>query len=215
MHRQKENDLEYKKVISVLKQVYDDGLIFQGKGHCVAMSDIIYKLLIHNGIECDLYEVSLMITKQKFTDVVLLGYSLCNRNDTETEVNTHVVCITKTERPILIDSSVYGMIEGVPYICEYVDLEKPISTFVFENGKFHYTKKYTDYKLPELHQKSILGRISTDDKIFKSIRRINIIVSAAIIISTLNFARGLYDHYQKYIIKNNGFGPNEEIIIHK
>jgi len=209
MHRQKEHDLEYQKVIKILKEVYDDGLIFNGSGHCVAMSDILYKLLIHNGIDCDLVEVSLMITKQQFTDVVLLGYSMCNRHDKQTEVNTHVVCVTRGKKPILIDASVYGLIEGVPYVCEYVDLNQPITKIVFENGKFHYTQKYTDFKLPEMHQRSILDRIKTDDKIFKSIARINKVVIIALTISTLNFIRGLYDHYEKYIVKDNGFGPNE------
>jgi hypothetical protein len=206
-----ETDAELNKIKEIIKDLWDDGLIQRGSGHCVAMSDIIHKLLLHHGMESYLQECSLMIYKTNVDDLILVGYSLAEVNDSVNQVKTHVVCITKTEKPILIDLSVYNFVDGVPYICEYLDTDSPVSKFNFPNGKFIYTKKYTNYQLPQLHERSITNRIQTDNKIFNNFKKINIALIIIFIVTTTNFLRGSFDFYQKYFVKDNGFGPTTKL----
>ena len=70
--------------------------------------------------------------------------------------------------------------------------------------------------MPGLHQQSILERIETDLKVEsriceneKQIKLIQRIAIAVLCVSSINLIRGSYDHYQKYVVKDNGFGPNK------
>jgi hypothetical protein len=212
-------DPEYLKIISLIHHLWSSGLVQRGTGHCYSMSDIIQKLLKHYGIDCYLEECSLMILKKNPPEIHLVGYQQESSdviNDKISEVQTHVVCVSKTKYPLLIDLSISDYIEGVPFICERIGntnskllLDKnEICNLEYENAFFKYSKQIS-VQVPSLHQQSIVERIKTDKKIFNSIKRINVIVSFLIIISSLNFVRGVYDHYQKYIVKDNGFGPNK------
>lgn len=217
------SDPEYQKVIALVKHLWDSGMVRRGFQHCYSMSDIIQKLLNHYGIESYLEECYLMILKKNPPEIRLVGYEQ-NSDDVITdkvgEVQTHVVCITKTKYPLLIDLSISEYIEDVPYICQRINPDQnkiniknlnnvvELGNFEFDQAYFKYSKK-SNTQLPSIHQTSIINRIETDKKIFNSIKRINIIVSFIIVISSLNLIRGTYDHYQKYVIKDNGFGPNK------
>jgi hypothetical protein len=204
-------NIEFDKVKKIINDLWDDGLIQRGSGHCVAMSDIVHKLLLHHGIESYLQECSLMIYKTNIVDLILVGYSLAEVDNSVNQVKTHVVCITKTETPILIDLSIYNFVDGVPYICEYLEPNSTVDQFEFPNGKFMYTKKYSDYQLPLLHQRSMMNRIQTDSKIFNNFKKINIILVIIFMVSLSNFIRGSFDFYQKYFVRDNGYGPTTKL----
>jgi hypothetical protein len=204
---------EIDQVREVIQYLWDDGMIHRGTGHCIAMSDIVQKLLLHHGIDSYLQECSLMIHKKNIDDLMLVGYSMAKVYDPINQVKTHVVCVTKTKKPILIDLSVYNFVDDVPYICEYLDSNSVVDKFEFPNANFIYTKKYSDYQLPLLHERSIINRIETDKKIFNNFKIINTILIFISIIASINLVRGTFDFYQKYIIKDNGFGPAPKTLI--
>lgn len=206
------SDPEYQKIISIVHNLWNSGMIQRGSGHCYSMSDIVSKLLNHNGIESYLEECSLMVLKKNPPELHLVGYSDCDIDDPIKEIRTHVVCITKTKYPILIDLSIAHFIDDIPYICEEINSQNSneLSKYEFENSYFNYSKKI-ESQIPYLHQQSIIDRINTDKKIFSSISKINKIIISIAIITSINFIRGTWDFYQKYIIHDNGFGPQKVI----
>jgi hypothetical protein len=208
------SDPDYQKVITIIHELWNSGIIQRGNGHCYSMSDIISKLLKLNGIDCYLEECSLMILQKNPPELHLVGYPGTDVADPLDEIVTHVVCITKTDKPLLIDLSISNFIEGIPYVCEKITLsnEVEISNFEFDNCFFKYSRR-SHVQVPLLHQQSIIDRIKTDRKIFSDISKINKILITLFVISSLNFIRGGVDFYQKYINQSNGFGPEPKTSI--
>lgn len=205
-------DEPYFKTIKTLVGIFEEsGMIFRSAGHCMAMSDLVQKLLFEQGIESHLVECTLsVISRDEFVKLNFLGHDTNKKRD-QMEVETHVVCITKTKVPILIDLSIGFITKDVSHVVHPifqfdVSNEDNIVTIDLGNTVWIYNKRKIS-NLPQLHERSILDRIITDNKIDKSIKLINKILIVISILTTLNFARGIYDFYQKYINKTNGFGP--------
>jgi hypothetical protein len=193
---------DFDEVQKIIQELWEDGLIQRGRGYCYSMADIIHKLLFHHGIDSYLQECQLMVVKKDVIDLLLVGYSMADGIiDPVAQIKTHVICITKTKEPILIDLSVYGMVDDVPYICEKIDKDAKnlTSKFTFPGGNFIYSKKTTDYQLPQLHERSIIHRIETDNKIFLNIKYIKIFLCVLFVISSVNLTRGFVDFYLTFI----------------
>lgn len=208
------SDEEYLKTITVIHDLWNSGIVQRGNGHCYSMSDIISKLLKLNGIDCYLEECSLMIIRKNPPELHLVGYPGSDLENALEEIRTHVVCITKTKYPLLIDLSISHFIEGIPYVCErIVDSNAvEIANFEFESSFFKYSRR-SHTQVPLLHQQSIIDRIQTDRKIFANIDRITKVMIGVAIITSINFIRGGADYYQKYINKSNGFGPVHKTLV--
>ena len=113
----------YKKVNQVVDNLYASGLISNGSGYCLSMSDIVYKLLYKEGIKSKLVECSLMITLKNPPGLFLMGYTGFHEidYDPENKMENHIVCITETEVPILIDTSISNIDRKIKYICEPIE----------------------------------------------------------------------------------------------
>lgn len=203
----------YKKVKSLVKIFEESGMVFRSIGHCMAISDLVQKLLLEQGIESELVECTLtVICRDPFNNVQFLGHDT-NIQKSDNLVETHIVCITKTEIPILIDLSIGYITKKVSYVVfpifeELVSNSDNIITLDFGHSNWIYNKRVNS-NFPELHEKSILKRINTDIKIENQINVINKIIIAVCVITSLNFFRGSYDFYQKYINPHNDFGPSK------
>ena len=206
----------YKNVESLVKIFEESGMIFRSTGHCMAMSDLVQRLLTEQGIESYLLECTLtVITRDPFSKVDFLGHDTNSYKDKQ-QVETHVICITKTKVPILIDLSIGYVTKKVNYVVfpifeELISNPENILTVDFGHSLWIYNKRPIS-NLPELHEKSIINRISLDQKNDTKFKKIFYILTILIVISILNLVRGAYDHYQKYINKNNGFGPNKILV---
>jgi hypothetical protein len=204
----------YIKIKSVVDNLYQSGMVEAGSGYCLSMSDIVLKLLHKEGIKSKLVECSLMVTLKKPPGMYLMGYPGFNQNNYSPEkmMQTHIVCVTETEIPILIDLSISHIDKEVSYICAPImnDFEHTnLAEYDFETSTWTYTeKKDTNIELPKLHQKSIIDRIKTDNEIKKQISIIQKLILIALSISSLNFIRGGYDFYQTYINPYNDWGPS-------
>jgi len=214
MQNLKSNNNDFLKVKKIVDDLNADGILTRGRGYCIAMSDIIQKLLLHHGIESYLQECSLMVIKTPSNDISLIGYPLDVDHGKE-QLNTHVICITRTDIPILIDLSIGHLLPGVPFVCEPIKDKFPFkeTQFNFLHGKFFYTIKTQNCELPFLHERSIIERIHTDRKIFANINKIIKVMLVISVLTSVNFIRGGYDFYQKYINKTNGFGPVHKTLI--
>jgi hypothetical protein len=210
-----ENCDYYQTILGVITNIQNAGLIGRGSGYCVSMSDMILKLLNKHGIECELIECSVMITLKDPPTLHLIGYSgLYEPKNNIDEMSNHVICITKTQVPILIDVSLSNIDTNVPYVCMPI-IKKynhcNIGEFDFGTSIWTYEQKFNS-ELPMLYQKSILQRIKTDLKTRSDIEILKKIIIAVAIISTINLIRGSYDFYQKYINQTNDFGPTKQLV---
>jgi hypothetical protein len=58
----------------VIEKLDASGLLERGNGHCLSMSDMIQKILLQKGVDCELVECSLMITIKDPPSMALIGY---------------------------------------------------------------------------------------------------------------------------------------------
>jgi hypothetical protein len=213
-------ETEYFKTIEgIIYNLKNSGMLDAGSGYCVSMSDIVHKLLHKEGIKSQIVECSLMVSLKDPPGLFLMGYPGFNQNnfDKDKMLSTHVVCITETEVPILIDLSVGNIDSNISFICAPIVKNYShtnLAEFDFITSTWTYTKKQdTEMELPKLHQRSILDRIKLDNQIQSQIGIIQKLVVLALSVSCLNFIRGGYDFYQKYINQTNGFGPTRTNVI--
>jgi len=210
------NETEYFKIIrGLVEGLHKSGMLEAGSGYCLSMSDIVLKLLHKEGIKSRLIECNLMVTLKDPPGMYLMGYPGFSGNnyDSEKMMQTHIVCVTETEIPILIDLSISHIDKKIDYICAPIlnNFDHTnLAEYDFETSTWTYTEKRdTDIELPKLHQKSILDRIRTDQKVDKEINFIKTLLIILFCVSSTNFIRGSYDFYQKYVNKTNGFGPHK------
>lgn len=206
-------DKDLNAVKSVVNELWKDGIVQRGHGRCIAISDVVQKLLLHYGIQSYLQECSLLIKRKDVDDLILIGYPGAEAFDSVEEVKTHVVCITKTKKPILIDLSIINFAPGVPYVCEYIDGNGMVEKFDYRHATFFYSKKYETQQLPELHERSIVSRIKTDNQIFANIKYIKLGLLVVALMSSVNMLRGFFDFY--YTFLNPQKHPTREFILKK
>jgi hypothetical protein len=211
----------FKKVKAVVDNIHSSGMTEAGSGYCLSMSDIVLKLLHKEGIKSRLVECNLMVTLKDPPGMFLMGYPGFNQNNYSSEkmLQTHIVCITETEIPILIDTSISHIDKNIPYICAPILRNYDhanISEYDFETSTWTYTQKLdTDIELPKLHQKSIIDRIKKDTEIQGQINFIRNFMFVLFTISSMNFIRGFYDFYQTYVNPHNDWGPSKVEVIRK
>ena len=204
----------FKTIKAVIDSLYSSRMLEAGSGYCLSMSDIILKLLHKEGIKSRLVECNLMVTLKNPPGLYLIGYPGFNQNNYNSEkmMQTHIVCITETEIPILIDTSISHIDKSIPYICAPVLKNYDhanIAEYDFETSTWSYTQKLdTDIELPKLHQKSIIDRIKQDASIQKQINFVRNFMFILLAVSGLNLIRGTYDFYQTFINPNNDWGPS-------
>jgi hypothetical protein len=201
---------DYSKVVDIVKKLWDSEVVQRSSGYCYSISDMMRTLLLHEGIASHIVECQLTVINSSPPGFIMLGYDVSVKNK---EVPTHVVCVTDTEIPMIIDLSIgYIMPDAVPFVVERAqpssDLQTSIAELRFENSTWHYTHKKDQY-FPKFHQESIVERIALDRKVKHEIRWLRLLIVLAISVSAFNAARGSYDFYQTYVNSNNNFGPED------
>jgi hypothetical protein len=216
----KNNPVTQTEYFKIIKQIVDNlhssGMIETGSGYCLSMSDIVHKLLHKEGIKSKIVECNLMVVVKSPPGLYLMGYKGFHENnyDSSQKMENHIVCVTETEVPILIDLSISHIDKNIPFICAPILKKEEHTNLVeydFETSTWTYTERM-ESELPKLHQKSIIDRIKSDQKVKQEINFIKTIIVILFCISTTNFIRGGYDFYQKYINQNNDWGPNKTLV---
>lgn len=206
---------EYKKIVSVLEQIGSWGMYERSAGYCVSMSHIITTRLRQVGIESRLMECSLIVATKNPPDVTLIGHDGYYPIDFDPKKQTqnHVVCVTDTSIPYIIDASIFGIDPKLNYVIVPANDPLPDGSFELETVNSVWTyKEKINVELPKLFERSIIHRIETDKKFNKDIGIIRSVLVLLIAISTVNFTRGIFDFYQKYVNKTNNFGPSPSLI---
>lgn len=199
------NTKDYETVTRLISRLIESGVVFMGQGYCISMSDILYTLLMQHDIKCRMVECQLAITHRKDDAIWLIGFDNQKSGTLAKEVDTHVVIVTDTEIPMLIDLSIsHKLPESINAIIDEVVLRdnKVIATINHPEVSLIYQERER-FKLPLLHQTSIVDRIHTDKKIFKDMKYLMFLVVFAISVSSLNMIRGTYDFYKTHIVGEN------------
>jgi hypothetical protein len=146
-------------------------------------------------------ECQLAITHKKDDAIWLIGFDNQKSGDLRNEVDTHVVIVTDTEIPMLIDLSIsHKLPEDMNAIIDAVELSdnKVIATINHPGVSLIYQERER-FKLPLLHQTSIVDRIKTDKKIFKDMKFLMSLVIFSVCVSSINLIRGSYDFYKVHV----------------
>lgn len=190
---------DYKKIVTVLNKLDQSGVMWLGRGHCISMSEIIRTALSEIGVNSRIVECQLMIINNVNDPpfISTVGYDgVCNPG----EIDTHVVCVTDTKIPIIIDGSIgHRLPESNRIVIEELisNSNRVFCESTLNGIKLVYQQK-SNPKVAMQYQKSILERIETDKNVFYNIGFLKTLVAIALVVSTLNAVRGFYDFYQKY-----------------
>jgi hypothetical protein len=200
---------DYKKIIGILSRMDQSGIVWMGRGQCISMSEIIRTALSQVGIKVRMVECQAIITSniEGKEGIVTVGYDgLFNPG----EIDTHIVCVTETEIPMIIDASVSHLLPGDSKIV-VDELQHNLNGLFcdceLDSVRITYQQK-SNPKVAFQYQSSILERIETDRKVFKSIDFLKILIIVALVISSLNATRGFYDFYERYYNEKNLVGPS-------
>lgn len=155
------------KVYKILEQLDRDGVLSRFPGNCVLASDIIQNLLDAEGIPSKIMEVQVVITQSgsHTQNLMLLGYDTDRLDPGHTD--THVVVITQTDAPMLIDASI-GHLLGNPRAVVVSELsardpEIVAETKLLERDIVYRVKK--NIKLPYFHQRDMLSKMNAEVKL--------------------------------------------------
>jgi len=150
------------QVIKKHLENYDAQSLLRMAGNCIAACDIITILLHQNNIESVTVECQAVV---RFFDGKKENYNFIGYDGVSSpnNVDTHVVVLTKTDPPILIDISLTHLLPfDHPFIVEIADGENDLlGEYKIGNYTVTYQNKKS-IKLPTLHQKTILEKIKND-----------------------------------------------------
>jgi hypothetical protein len=206
---------DYQDVAKIIFKLIESGVTFAGKGYCISMSDIVYTLLKQRKIPCKIVECHLAITSKIDNKIYTMGFD--GLKDDPNKADTHVVVVTETQTPMIIDVSIAHLlpnnIQGIIDSLVEDDHGGIFANVDTEMVSLTYQKK-KEFSIPMLHQRSIIDRIETDVNIFNNLKYLKYMIIGAICISLLNASRGFYDFYSVYLLENY-WGPKAIETIHK
>jgi hypothetical protein len=162
---------DYKIIERSINRIIDSGAIHLSARNCISASDMMYISLLHQGIKAHLVECQLTVTypNQEATQVAYIGFD--KKNNQPGEIDTHVVCVTDTDPPMLIDTSIsYVLPTGTMAVIASLENGPNgiISTSITDTVGLTYQAKLIQ-KIPMAHQTSIIDRIATDRIVRKDI----------------------------------------------
>jgi len=204
---------DYQRITSVLSRMDRSGAITLGTGYCTSMADMVRSALKHQNINSKLVECQLTITyyDEEPYNVKFVGFSdIINPG----EIDTHIVVVTDTTPPFLIDASIkHRLPKNATAVVEPI-LREPGNLYLLVDTKFELEKIAMTYQQKRTqsfaisHNDSIIERIETDKKIFKNLSFLKLLIVVALIIGVFNAIRGTYDFYQVYVNSDNYRGPS-------
>jgi len=174
---------------SVIQKLADDGILPGLNQNCVLAADIIQNLLEVQGIRSRMVEVTLTVSRPEpdgSKALALVGYNLQPMGN---QVDTHVVVITETDEPLLIDASIGHLLRHplqivVSEICK--DQEDALCRTRSGSIDLVYRIK-KQIKLPSIHQKDLVARLRADHDLRKKVDFLKTVVWVLVGFGTVNF----------------------------
>jgi hypothetical protein len=180
---------EYKKVKGVVDSLVKTGMVQRFSGNCIGASDLLHNYLSDVGIESKLVEVKLsfLFERQNQQGFYFLGYDsiLANNN----EIDTHLIVITETSVPMLIDMSISNFLtKEKPIVFERLNVNDVSILAKYDYGSVKLTYRIKEnVKLPSLHQKTVLQKIVEERKNKETLKFLKFMVVFSVTITSINF----------------------------
>jgi len=170
----------FPRLMAIINAIPKD-MIQTSQGLCYAMSDMLGRMLTNADIKYHIQEVELIAIGTNPVRMMIVGKK--GKKLLATDTDTHVVIIVEHEQPILIDLSIpHIMPQGRTYLMGVCKSENDvIAQFQVSDATYTYRAREGN-AFADLHQKSIVERISTDASIFRNVKRLYWLVLAMFII---------------------------------
>lgn len=158
-------------------------------GNCISTAQVFQSLLSEIGINSMIVEVQLVITRNgEQREFLFVGY---DNGAFAGQIDTHVVLITSTPQPMLIDLSLGHVLpRDQNYVLDILDTQKNesvLAEYHIQNLHLVYSKK-TVPRLSTIHDKTLVQRIMDDITLRRDLRTIRTVVFIAIGIGITNFS---------------------------
>lgn len=183
--------LDYQRVSATLLRLIHSGVTMMGQGWCISMSDTVYTLLKQQGINSKMIECQVTVSDldSRGSELVKTIGTDCAYSDDW--VSSHVVVITETTPPMIIDASIGHILPNAAVLIDQCLGPRSDRIFGdFQQGDFHITyQEKLNPKVPLVHQTSMIDRIVTDQRIFSEIsllKRLNYIGIVLSIFAVIN-----------------------------
>lgn len=193
---------EFEIILKIINELSQAGVIFNFANNCVSAADILQSMLAKEGIETEIVEVQAIIIKHrpvKSTMFVGFDHQVSNIGN---EVDTHVIVVTKTELPILIDISLSHLLpDSHPWIVEPLAFtvdERDIAEYRFENFEISYKRKKFN-KVPIFYKKTLSEKINSEVQLRNSIKFVLKLAFIAVALSTFNFFANITLLLEKFV----------------
>ncbi len=180
------------KISSVIDRLDQDGLLGKLTGNCVLAADIIQTMLDADGISTKIVECELIIARpdeQGLKSISLVGYNF-TPNAVENQVATHVVLVTQTEHPVIIDASIGDFLLAPKHVV-IAPLSKDPDPEIFCKTTFGRTelvyKIKKNIKLPNFHQRDLVARLQQEVASNQKVESTRKLAFWAVTITAINF----------------------------
>lgn len=201
-----EKDQEYRMIRGVIQRMRDQGLLESAGGNCIGISEILQHLLGEIGINSRLIECKLLSTEKNrdntIRDFQFVGYNGDHRLREQGWIDTHVVVITETQIPQLIDLSIPHILKTRQWLHDSVNSLDPeiVSQYTLGDQHLVYSVK-KNIRLLGMHQTSLIDRIDSERRIKNQIVNQRHWLWALMAFGLLNFSMNtlllIMDHLPK------------------
>jgi len=179
---------EFRKIETILTNLLSSRVIPRLNGNCVIGSELVCSLLQAAGIKSRIVECQLTIKKtSEPIEIYFVGFDNVGFKG---ELDTHLVVITETKIPILIDVSISQYLpESNSVVVEESCINSKdniIGNINLQGYELAYQIKKS-VRWPSLHQKNLLERLEYENETNRSLKFLKMIAICAIGISIFNF----------------------------
>lgn len=178
----------YQKIKEIIDQLRHQEILFRLSGNCIAASDMIQNLLAQHGISSRLVEVQLTATRfynEQQSEFIFVGFDNLKFPG---QIDTHLVVITETDIPVLIDCSIGHILKGCDYDHILHDLnsnEHHLADYRVNDVQLTYQIK-KNIRWPAVHQQNLLGRLSEEKRIKDNLQLLKLWTIVGISMSVFN-----------------------------
>jgi hypothetical protein len=152
------------RIRQVIEDLVDRGVVANSENNCMGMSKIVQIMLAKMGISSHLIECELTIINRQPPNIIQIGH---DRSVSPGQLATHVVVITDTDPPYLIDASIAHL--TMPYRMYVLEQLSTNDEYVLEGNTWIYHEKDTNL-FPSVLQGHMLTRMVYDLEIKTSIQ---------------------------------------------
>lgn len=194
------NHVEFLHLKSILDNLNKINFYETANGHCISTSEILKNIFEEKGIKSYLIECKAIIQYLKPPFICYaIGYDIDKLK--ANSIDTHVVLITETNPPYLVDASIAGRLPGKHLYVLTSLLNNLEGTYLYsannEDVKVMYEQKQA-YKLPPLYQQNIIERLKANAEIkneLSLLKKLNYVGIGLSIFALVNIALNIIGVY--------------------